>query len=48
MSSIKKVKEGWKSKVACDQAVKGSNEGDEPPGYIHPKIKVNGEIYFFC
>ena len=29
MSSIKKVKDVWKSKAACGKAVEGSNAGDE-------------------
>ena len=29
MSGIKKVKDVWKSKAACDKAAEGSKSGDE-------------------
>ena len=29
MSSLKKAKDVWKSKAACDKAVEGSKSGDE-------------------
>ena len=29
MSSIKKVKDVWKSKAACDKAAEGRKSGDE-------------------
>ena len=39
MSSIKKVRDIWKSKAACDKAGKGSKAGDE---HVEDNNKTRG------